>query len=91
MEEVGGAGIAVKRASKITKSSRSIFVKSTLVNLATMAWIAGSMNLQGPHHDMEKNDHEQFGSLLDGIDGWWFEKISNFGFREYENEWRKDT
>lgn len=63
-------------------SSTSILAKSTSVNLAAMALITGSMNLQGPHDEAEKIDHEQFGSLLDGIDAWWFRKISDFGFRE---------
>lgn len=30
-------------------------MNSTSVNLSAMAWIAGSMNLQGPHHDAEKS------------------------------------
>ena len=36
-------------------SSTSILAKSTSVNLAAMAWMAGSMSLQGPHHDAEKS------------------------------------
>ncbi|KAK9901902.1 hypothetical protein M0R45_001859 [Rubus argutus] len=37
-----------------------------LVNLVAMAWMAGSMNLQSMHHDAEKIDHKQFGSVLNG-------------------------
>lgn len=45
-----------KTQAKITdNSSTSILTKSTSVYFSAMAWIAGSMNLQGPHHDAEKS------------------------------------
>lgn len=83
MEEVDGVEFTVKRASKPTRSCRSIFTKSKAVNVAAMTWIAG---LQGPNHDAEKIYHEQFGSLLNGTDGCWFGKILVLGNNREEIE-----
>jgi hypothetical protein len=59
-----------------------------LVNLVAMAWMAGSMNLQSTHHDAEKIDHKQFGSVLDG---WLLGKILDFGFGEdWKNRERRE-